>query len=414
MSDLFRKEAILNATRRLPGPVVLATPLSVRVLGLFFGGLLVAAVIFASFATYARKATVTGWLVPDKGMIKATASASGVIQSFAVKEGDVVERGARIAEIRVAAETATGNVGERAIQQIREQLDALRAKTKAKTEQLDAEHAQVMLRIAKLEVERSELQQQTELQAQKVELAREQLTRAEQLAARNNFPQNELDRRRTDVLAAQQELAALRRQIATMERDIAEATARGAAIPLDKNAAGAESRASEADLENRIIDAEARLVLLVISPIAGRIAVLPPALGQQVGIGATVAVVIPEDARLEAELLVPSRGAGFIKPGEEVRLMLQAFPHERFGTVAGKVTTISKAVLGPTELSIPGIDLKEPVFRVRVGLSRDKVQAYGESIPMQPGMLLSADVVFDRRSLIQWLFDPLFAVSRRS
>jgi hypothetical protein len=29
-------------------------------------------------------------------------------------------------------------------------------------------------------------------------------------------------------------------------------------------------------------------------------------------------------------------------------------------------------------------------------------------------MLLSADVIFDRRSLIQWLFDPLFAVARRT
>ena len=31
-----------------------------------------------------------------------------------------------------------------------------------------------------------------------------------------------------------------------------------------------------------------------------------------------------------------------------------------------------------------------------------------------PGMLLTADVVFDRRSLIRWLFDPLFAVAQRS
>ena len=153
---------------------------------------------------------------------------------------------------------------------------------------------------------------------------------------------------------------------------------------------------------------------LVISPIAGRVAVLPVALGQPVGAGATVAVVIPNGAKLEAELLVPSRGAGFIKPGEEVRLMLQAFPHERFGTVRGTVTTISRTVLGPAELAIPGMEIKEPVFRVRVELMSDEIQAYGDVIPMQPGMLVSADVVFDHRSLIQWLFDPLFAVSRRA
>jgi membrane fusion protein len=33
---------------------------------------------------------------------------------------------------------------------------------------------------------------------------------------------------------------------------------------------------------------------------------------------------------------------------------------------------------------------------------------------MQPGMLVSADIVFDRRSLIEWLFDPIYAVTRRT
>ena len=414
MNDLFRKEAVLNATRRLSGPVVLATPLTVRILGTFFGGIVVAAVIFASLATYSRKTTVTGWLVPDKGTIRASASTGGVVQSFAVKEGDLVEKGAKIAEIRVAAETSTGNVGERAILQIREQLDALRAKTRAKTEQLDAELTQVTHRRAKLGIELKELQQQGDLQEQKIELAQQQLVRADQLNSRGNFPLNELDRRRSDLLAAQQERASLRRQIAAMERDMAEATARISAIPIDQKVARAESRSSEADLESCIIDADARLVQLVISPIEGRIAVLPIALGQPVTLGAAIAVIIPRGAKLEAELLVPSRGVGFIKPGQEVRLMLQAFPHERFGAVKGKVTTISRTVLNPTELAIPGVEIKEPVFRVRVELMSDEVRAYGEVIPMQPGMLLSADVVFDHRSLIQWLFDPLFAVSRRS
>ena len=94
--------------------------------------------------------------------------------------------------------------------------------------------------------------------------------------------------------------------------------------------------------------------------------------------------------------------------------MLQAFPHQRFGTVKGEVKTISNTVLGPTEISIPGMNIQEPVFRVRVTLSRDEIQAYGEAIPLQPGMLLNADIVFDRRSLIGWLFDPLFAVAQRS
>ena len=43
MTELFRREAVRHATRRLEGEVILATPLSVKTLGLFL-----AAVIFAA------------------------------------------------------------------------------------------------------------------------------------------------------------------------------------------------------------------------------------------------------------------------------------------------------------------------------------------------------------------------------
>src|SRR5712692_8619433 len=142
MSDLFRREAVSHATQRLSGAVVLATPLSVRVLGLLFGGIVLAAVIFVSMATYARKATVNGWLVPDQGLIRATASSAGFIQSMAVKEGERIERGAKLAEIRIGTDTATGNVGERAMQQLRAEAEAARARAQSQIERLDAESAQ--------------------------------------------------------------------------------------------------------------------------------------------------------------------------------------------------------------------------------------------------------------------------------
>jgi membrane fusion protein len=42
------------------------------------------------------------------------------------------------------------------------------------------------------------------------------------------------------------------------------------------------------------------------------------------------------------------------------------------------------------------------------------MMAYGQAIPLQPGMLASAEIVFDRRSLLRWLLDPIYAVGRRS
>jgi membrane fusion protein len=414
MSELFRREAISHATQRLAGAVVLATPLSVRVLGLFFGSIVMAALIAVSTATYARKATVTGWLIPDQGLIRATAASAGFVQAVFVKEGQQVERGATLAELRTGADMVGGNVSEMYLGQLRAESEATRARAQTQLERLSAESQQSSVRLSKSRLELEQLGRQAQLQTQRLQLARQELLRGQDLATRGILPRAEIEKRQTAALAAEQELAALQRQISTMERDISDIEARIAAIPIEKETILAESRSAVANLEQRSIDAGTRWTQTVLSPIAGRVAALPVSVGQATAAGATVAVVIPAGAKLEAELLAPSRAAGFIHPGQEVHLMLQAFPYQRFGTVKGRISTISRTVLGPTEINIPGLRIDEPVFRVRVALPREEVQAYGEAIPLQPGMLLSADIVFDRRSLVRWLFDPLFAVARRT
>jgi membrane fusion protein len=414
MSELFRKEAVLHATRRLSGGVVLATPLSVRLLGLMFGGIILAGVTFASMATYARKATVTGWLVPDQGLIRATVPVAGFIQNVVVKEGERVEKGARLAEIRVATETASGNVGDRVVQQLRAEAEVAREKARIQIERLDAESKQAFGRVAKLRFELQQLRTQAELQERRITLARDEATRGDEIAAKGLLPFRERDARRHAALVAEQEAAGQQRQIAGLEREIADLNARMSVIGIEIESAHADRRAAQATLEQRVIDAETRRVQFVSAPVTGRIAALPVSVGQAVNLGATMAVVIPEGAKLEAELLAPSRAAGFIGPGQDVRLMLQAFPYQRFGAVKGHIKAISTTVLGPAEVAIPGLEIKEPVFRIRVTLSREEIQAYGDTIPLQPGMVLSADIVFDRRSLVQWLFDPLFAVAQRS
>ena len=43
------------------------------------------------------------------------------------------------------------------------------------------------------------------------------------------------------------------------------------------------------------------------------------------------------------------------------------------------------------------------------GLMQMNVDAYGKKIPLQPGMLLKADIILDKRSLMNWLIDPLLS-----
>ncbi|MGD9784234.1 MAG: HlyD family efflux transporter periplasmic adaptor subunit [Hyphomicrobiaceae bacterium] len=414
MTELFRREAVQHATRRLDGTVVLATPLSLKTLGIFLAAIIFAVSAFAMQASYSRKATVTGYLVPDQGMIRAASQAPGTLQSVLVREGALVETGDRIAVLSLATETAAGNVGDVVSQGIETETRAARVKAEARFAQLEVEREQTNNRLAKAEAELGQVNQQVQLQKQRVELAKSEWERGKEIAKKGYLARREVDARRSAVLGAEQELAAHQRQVAAIERDIADIRARLASIPLEISSARSEADAAQASISQRRAESEARRLQFVTAPVSGRVAALPVISGQSVNSGATVAVIVPAGGRLEAELLAPSRSIGFIRPGQEVALNLQAFPYQRFGTIAGKVRTVSTTVIGPSEVGFQGLNLQEPVFRIRVSLEREAMAAYGEEIPLQPGMLVSAEIVFDRRSLMEWLFDPIYAVGRRA
>jgi membrane fusion protein len=126
--------------------------------------------------------------------------------------------------------------------------------------------------------------------------------------------------------------------------------------------------------------------------------------------------VVPASAKLEAVLYVPSTAMGFIKTGQGVRISYDAFPYQRFGQYRGTVRAISQtdvtsAVQGNSASTQQGGQDRRAVFMVRVALEQPTVRAYDTDIALRPGHTLTADIEIDRRRLIRWMLDPLFAFS---
>lgn len=122
--------------------------------------------------------------------------------------------------------------------------------------------------------------------------------------------------------------------------------------------------------------------------------------------------IAPNGALLEARLLVPTRAIGFLEVGQEANLQIEAFPFQRFGVVKGYIRQIQPMVIRPGDIAFP-IQQTEPVYEVRVFITREFINAYGTARPLRPGMVLRADLPIDRRRLWQQLFDPLLAVRAR-
>lgn len=413
MSDLFRKEVVDQQSQRLQGEVVLAVPLTTRLLALVAIAIVVAVAVFVSTASYARKEMVSGWLTPERGVVRASALTGGQLEALLVDEGDVVQAGDTLARLRLDAQTSGGSAGAQILESLQSQSEAAARGAEAEIARLQSDAARLRATIAGLEQEGEGLRAEIALQRERVSLADDQVARAEQLVERGFMSGREFDDRQSQALQARQTLAGLERSRTTLTRQIADARGELDAIPLRIEAERARAEAARAALEERTRTAEARTHVLITAPIDARVAALPERAGAMVGAGETVAVLIPRGDRLVAELYTPSRAAGFIAPGQEVRLMYQAFPHQRFGAGRGQITQVSTTVLAPSEVSLPGLQLNEPVFRVVAELEAETVEAYGEEIPLQPGMMLTADIVVDRRTLIEFLFDPLFAAGRR-
>ncbi len=122
---------------------------------------------------------------------------------------------------------------------------------------------------------------------------------------------------------------------------------------------------------------------------------------------------MPAGSPLLAHLYAPSSAIGFVRPEQPVLLRYQAFPYQKFGHHEGRVLQVSRTPLQAGEVAALGTTPAEPMYRITVALDRQSVSAYGEEQPLAAGMQLEADVLLDRRRLIEWIFEPVLSVTGR-
>ncbi len=409
---LFRHEAIAARRQRLMGEVTIAVPLRFHVLGLGLLAVVATAVAFLTFAEFSRKETVPGYLRPDRGIVKIRSPRAGVVHALHVREGEAVHAGQPL--LTLVSEVTVGGgriVEEKLLASIDSELAELDRRLSLLARKTAARRASLADERAGLEREREALRRQEAVQRDLVRVARESLDAIRELAARGVVSRPEFKAREERLLVQRQQLAALTQSRSRIEARIAAIGHELARLPIEEAEARSDLLARRRALERQRLELEGRREMTIVAPIAGRVTALQAAVGGQVGERPLLAI-IPEGGRLEAELLVPARAIGFVRAGQTVRLAYDAFDYRRFGLAEGRVVAVSRTILRPDEVPAPVV-LDRPVYRVTVALTRETVRAYGREWPLRPGMTLSADILLERRSLLAWLLDPLFALEGR-
>jgi len=408
MSDLFRKEVFDNKNNNWLGEALLIQPLSFYLITAALVAVVSVALVYLFFGDYTRKEHVSGYLVPDKGVIRIVPTQAGFYSKILVKNGDIVERGSPVAVVNAQYTTDGGeNVELLLLKELQLEQVSFDGRIELEFKRLDSETQRLTAKVVGIERELEQLKQQEALQGKRLELARRLRKSYKELLDKNFISDIEYEEQYEKVLDYEQSQSAFARQIIVKSNELSKAHHDLELIPLTTEERVAALKSEKSALRRRITEISGRESYVLTSPAKGRIATLRKSEGQLTAPGEVMADLLPIGSLLQAHLYVPSRAIGFIAPGMTVNVQYHAFPYQHFGTYLGRVMEISDTILSPSELSIE-LPLREPVYKVIVALESQQVSAYGEALNLQVGMLLSADIAVDTRSLMDWLLDPLY------
>jgi hemolysin D len=104
---------------------------------------------------------------------------------------------------------------------------------------------------------------------------------------------------------------------------------------------------------------------------------------------------------IEVEAHVLPRDVGFIRPGDPVRVKLDAFNFIEHGMAEGTLRWISEGAFTVNDDSGAAVD--QPYYKVRIALTNVDLHNVPEGFRLIPGMTLTADVHIGTRSVFMYI-----------
>ena len=369
-----------------------------------------AIIAFLFLAQYARKETVTGYLTPASGTARIFAPQQGTISAIHVEQGQRVEEGQLLLSVTTDQIAADGeDVNASILNALARQKESLTRQIAAEEQRAASERDRLTAQIQSLETRVGYLSAQIPIQRDRVRVVERLVASASQLAPRGLVSEIEQRRREEALLEQRLNLSTLHQQVTERQAQLTEVRFTLEQLPVVTAEKIQRLRNELSAAEQRIAEVNGRRAYVIRAPIAGRVSSLQASVGQAATPQRLQLQILPDDGgALQAELFVPSRAIGFVEAGQSVRLLYDAFPYQHYGAYRGRIVRVSQTIVAGTDVSTP-VKLEGPAYRATVALERPDINAYGKRVPLQPDMLLKADIILEKRTLVDWILNPLLS-----
>lgn len=405
--SLFREQALKALSNRPFGRPIAVVPRPWSWLTGLVVVLAMATALFVSTAQYSRKERVRGWLVSDNGVARISHNTTGMVESIALTLGESVAAGDPL--IYLSRDTYLENgrsSGGELIAELSKQCEAIDRRVELLRTESNIEQDSIAAQLQDLQKERKAISWRRKGQQRRLDVASDKLSRLVSAADHGAVSEWELMRQEDERAVQRQTLGQIQQNEMALDREHERLAARARSLPVETESSISILKSQRSELQQQIAQYESQRGLVLKSPIDGKFASLEVRQGSAVLPNQLLATIVSENLALVAEVFVPSSAIGFIKRGQHVRLIYDAFPQQQFGAFSGVVEYVSESILLPQEVP-PTFHLREATFKIRIAIERDVVALKSGDAPLRPGMLLAAEIILESRSLIDWLLEPV-------
>ncbi|WP_439546095.1 HlyD family type I secretion periplasmic adaptor subunit [Sandarakinorhabdus sp.] len=398
----------------------------------------VAAVVWAALTELDRTVHAAGRVIPSDRLQIVSNLEGGVVREILVVPGDLVKKGQPLillAQVQAGAELGSSEASVGALDAKVARLVAEVRGTKpvypaprnaAEARQIAIEtslHASRMADLsalsaaadARIEQARravAEAQATYESRITARDSAQAQLRIIRPLVEKGIEPQLTLLQLESSASVAASDAAAAQAAIARAQGGVVEATSQLAQLRQNwRSLAATELAAAQGEREarERVLPALADRLgrTTVTAPLDGKVnRVLISTIGGSVSPGQPLVEVVPSDKRLLIEALVSPKDIAAISIGQAAKVNLSAYDSAIYGSMDGKVLTISPDA---TQDERTG----ESHYIVKVEVDQDSLRdTTGKPLPIGPGMTADVNLIGEKRSVLAYIFTPITRLSQ--
>ena len=411
-TGLFRKEVIDEQSNTVEGSFLMTPRPAYSAVAGLLSVWIIAVSVYLNMETYARKASVTGWLEPSHGVFKLYPDARrGKVLDVIVSEGQLVEKGTPLIKISYSSKDAFGH---RVSTQLLAELEAKQSRTRQSMKRLHTLHLAQKERLddqlSQAEQTSTALSDIIALTQTQWLLASKQWEKARTLLDKGHISRADFEAHTLQRLNAEQKLALAKKDWSNEQANIATINHALATLPEQQANELANIENTYSDLTQQIMNHKSNMEEIIYAPRSGVISGLHVKAGYTVDSSRPLLTLLPQNADIQARIAVPVRSAGFLQEGQALHIRYDAFPYQKFGVQFGEIVNISPSLVLPGELTDVPISINEPAYLVTATLSTNEILAYGKSISLKAGMTFSADVQLSQRTLMEWLMEPLYSI----